>query len=519
MAGASKSRQCIHEHCEAYARGAVDPASMLARLCEFYVVSLAGKLLIRCEDAIERPLCLNEAQCRILAVAMGQAAMGRPIRMRLGKSRKLGSSTFIQCLAVFLGATFGNQIAKTIGHTSRATEEIFDIARRAALSYSWLPINPDCLSELKWPATGSKYFCLTAGGVAVGAGGTPSFLHMSEKSKWERNKEETDYNATISVPDHPLTCIFDESTFKGRDLFYQQFEAALADSTDYAALFLPWYLDDRLRKEAPLPFTPDSYEEDLLRRAQADGIELPIEALQWRREKISEAEIGLAIFRQEYPSTVEEALQAATGIILPGMRSRIIDTLPFEIGNIPAEQKVGGIDFGYHDPCVIWSAFHIDDCCYVYSFWRRAESLATDQVDGLVENTTYYCDPAQVSDRKNLESESRKRGLHCRFWPAPRVKFPGEQFVTTELQRLIRFAEQGRLFIMRNVAKQLIVETDTYAWNEQTGKPDDRRSEMCGHYDSIDALRYMVMGVTTRQLPSYKDRPAVFNRAKEFAGF
>ena len=54
----------------------------------------------------------------------------------------------------------------------------------------------------------------------------------------------------------------------------------------------------------------------------------------------------------------------------------------------------------------------------------------------------------------------------------------------------------GRLKVHTRCAAQLVIEADSLFWNERTGKPDQVRSETCGHFDTLDALRYLVMGVT-----------------------
>ena len=50
--------------------------------------------------------------------------------------------------------------------------------------------------------------------------------------------------------------------------------------------------------------------------------------------------------------------------------------------------------------------------------------------------------------------------------------------------------------ITAGAAERLLVEAEHLTWNEQTGQPDMRRGEAWGHFDTLDALRYCVMGLS-----------------------
>ncbi len=506
----------INRHERAFDKTPDATLEMLVRLIRFFRWTNKDVAYIRDDREALVPIRLNLAQQRILARMMDQAAAGEPVRVVCGKARKHGASTLIQLLFVFLCAHYHNQRAITLAHEADATDEIFDIAQRAARQY------PGVLADIhnrviRHESKGSRYTCHTAGGVAVGAGGTPNLLHLSELAKWERNKAETEYNAKIAVPDTPTSIVFVESTFKGRDLFCERFDEAADPGNPYDQLFNAWYLDDRCAVEAPEGFTPDTEERSLIGRAHREGIELSNDQLEWRRRK--RKELGDEVFRQEYPSTPTEAIQAASGIILPGMRECIVDELPFDPQLIPLSDRAGGIDFGYCDAAVIWTAFYLDQVLWVTGFWRGIESLACDQLDGLEEGHTYWCDPAQVTDRRQLAKEAREQGLHVKLLPAPRRKHPGEDCSTVELKALVRLGEQGRLRVMRDVATQLIVECDSFMWNETTGKADERRTAAAGHFDSIMALKYMVMGVDKPVARPPQAKARVMSRREGFARY
>lgn len=520
--GRSSQPPSAVERIESYVRrcnaGEFPGEHMVRRLVQYYVACELGLIIIRDQHAEHVPLRLNEIQCRAHAAALDQAAQGVPIRLSILKSRKGGISTWSETLAVFLCACYRHQRALTIAHEGRGTQEIFEIAQRAAENFRLVPCK--VTSEIDWPETDSHYHAMTAGGTAVGSGGTPSFLHLSEGPKWEKNKDANYTSASNSVPFIPETIIIHEFTANGREKFYSNFDQARNDPDyPYFAIFIAWYLDDRCVAPAPFGFERDPEEDDIARSAMKDnGVEISDEQLQWRRIKIKDD--GIGNFRQEYPSTPEEAIQGAKGLIFPHMRDALVSELPFDPKQVPWSERVGSIDFGYKDPTCIWTGFYVDQELWITDFWRRQETLADDQVEGCHQGHHYFCDPANLTERKALILASQAAGQQCRFSAAPRRKNPGEDTARVEMQHVMKMLAEGRLHIMYNVAAQLIVECDTLAWNEVTGKPDDRRTEECAHFDAVKSLTYLVMGVMNRKVDEQKP-PATMplSRRQQFQGF
>jgi hypothetical protein len=238
--------------------------------------------------------------------------------------------------------------------------------------------------------------------------------------------------------------------------------------------------------------------------------------LAWRRMKI--ADIGADAFRQDFPSTPEEAVQGSKGLIFPMMRQCIIDKLPFDATRLPASEKVGGIDPGYNDPCVILSGFFKDQVLYIVDVWRQTETLAQDQVDALHPGHHYFVDPSELTERLNLERQCSERKISCRFSPAPRRKNPGEDCESQELRKILRMIEKGKLKILRSASKQLILEADNLMWDEKTAKPKMDRGPIWGHFDTLMGLKYMVMGVEVVQcLSSLKAPDKKESRASQWS--
>jgi hypothetical protein len=471
--------------------------TMFDRLCRYERRCEQARWMIRDVHQRKVPLHPRRAQAMCRAAEFDQAAAGKPIRLRILKSRKTGISTEVQTKFVDFCTYNENQIARTIAHEKGATKDIFRIGKYAAKTHSELGARV-LKYEIQWPGTSSEYSCATAGGTAVGAGSTPNLLHISEGPKHGGNKHETRYNSVTAVPDVPETVIVEEFTAKGRDEYFVSWCEANADPTHpYKAIFIPWFADDECRYPT-VGFQRDDYEHQLWRRARKMGYELSNEQFEWRRRKIKGMPGGEVIFRQEYPSSPEEAVMGADGLIVRGIRDCLVTELPFDPELCTADERVGGIDPGYSDPCVIWSGVYRDNTLWLTHYYRRAKGLAKDHVSGLVRNTTYYCDPPELEARKSIQDESERRSMNCRFIAAPRKRAPGEDVKPAELRLLIDFIDKGRLKILVEIAPQLILEADTYSWNEKTGKAEDSRTQVCGHMDSIDALRYLVMGVKNR---------------------
>ncbi len=203
-----------------------DSDSMVVRLSRFWVWLQHRQCLIR--DTHQKIVALspNRAQSMLFAVMLIQAMLGRPIRVVVLKARKVGVTTFVKAWFIFNCRFYRNQIAVMLAHKAKATDQIFDIAKRMG-EHDRLD-RPKAVARLLTFKTRSSYWCHTAGSGDVTAGGTPNLLHRSELALWPANiKQKTDYASGNAVARTvPTTCIIDESTARGQDLFWGRFQAA-----------------------------------------------------------------------------------------------------------------------------------------------------------------------------------------------------------------------------------------------------------------------------------------------------
>jgi hypothetical protein len=286
----------------------------------FWLWLLAGHAIIRDERGVERPMTPNRSQKRIWLAMMDQAAAENRVRLRIGKARRGGTSTFICALRFFVCWNWGLNQGYCIAHRDETVDALQRMGKRFAQGMGG---GQEFLARIHRYANGSFDRFATSGGQAVGAGDTLSILHWSERAKWGDHKDDTARDTSIAAEWAEI--IIDESTFQGRDQFWTAFDAARNGEGEYRAMFIAWFEDERCTVGICDSFPLDDEEKQLVRLASSQGIELSPGQLRWRRQKLADPDMGDARFRQEYPSTPEEAVQAGKGLILPFSRSWIVD--------------------------------------------------------------------------------------------------------------------------------------------------------------------------------------------------
>jgi hypothetical protein len=480
-----------------YAAGELEPGGMAEKLLLFGLWLEAGQCMIRDIHAQLVPLHPNAGQRTLYDAMVEQALNDQPIRIVVLKSRKIGVSTFIEAFMVFCCEHYDRTEARLMAHEHDATCEIAEIGKLIAKEYVLIP-SVSVLQEIRFPLTKSKYLCHTAGGKGAGAGGTPNMLHLSEMALWGGDKEKSEYTAVNAVPWLADSMIAMESTARGRDFFWSRFDSARSGRSPYAAVFIPWFVNPDYRQHV------DAYEEFGLTADETAIVALgkreystvvSIEQLAWRRAMLET--MHPAIFKQEFPATPEEAVESRKGAVLPLLASCVVDKLDFDPRETPFHVRIGGMDYGFHDATVLISGFYIDQVLWITQVYHRAGGLAREHVMGLEHGHTYYCDPSATAGRFELIRESRDSSIDAHLIPAPRRKADrATDFVLAEWAAVHRMCVEGRLRILRPCSDRIIAEAGNLTWNETTGTPDMKRGDAWGHFDTLEALRYMVMGVS-----------------------
>lgn len=275
-------------------------------------------LKIKTKDNQIAPFVLNEPQRRLYEVIKREAAAGKPIRIIILKARQMGFSTLTEALIFHRTATKHNVNSLIIAHKDEAATNLFNMSK---LFYSMLPekMKPkrrasnakELIFDTPVRASGegmnSRIKCATAGGDGVGRSDTLSNVHISEFAFWTGDKSETLNGLLQSVPAKKGTMVIIESTANGFDEFKKLWDRAVSGENDFVPVFFPWFeMEEYKRAYDGFPLTDEEQE-------LKEKFSLSLEQISWRRWCIKNNCGGdESLFRQEYPSTPEEAF-IATG--------------------------------------------------------------------------------------------------------------------------------------------------------------------------------------------------------------
>ena len=249
---------------------------------------------------------LNAAQLYIHERVEAQRLATGRVRVLLLKGRQQGASTYTQGRMVWRVSHTRGMRGYIMAHKDDSTSNLFKMAKTF---YENLPelIKPtkkaSNAQELEFDSLSSGYKIATAGGREAGRSETIQFLHLSEAAYF-KDAETTMAAVFEAVPEAEGTEIFIESTSAGPfGRFYEMCMEAQRGEGDFVLIFVPWFLTPEYRRDLPANFeaTPDELE-------YAEEFHLSLEQIYWRRQKIVNLH-GIAKFRQEYPSTVEEAFR------------------------------------------------------------------------------------------------------------------------------------------------------------------------------------------------------------------
>jgi hypothetical protein len=275
------------------------------RLFEDFDYYASKALKIRTKDGEIVNLKLNEAQKRLLEMVKAQHEAEGKVRVVILKARQMGLSTAVGGYMYWWTSQRPAQKALVVTHHSDSTKALFDMTRR------YYDNTPDALKpvtryssrkEINFAKLDSGYAVATAGGESVGRGDTVTVAHLSELAFWPKNTAKDILNGILqAIPSRPNTCVFVESTANGvSGEFYNLWRGAVEGTNGFIPVFLPWFIQEEYRETAPEGFERTHEEERLAELHSLDD-----EQLMFRRRKI--AQNGIDLFKQEYPSTPEEA--------------------------------------------------------------------------------------------------------------------------------------------------------------------------------------------------------------------
>lgn len=268
---------------------------------------------IRTKSGSPINFALNAAQLYIHQRLEAQLRQTGKVRAIILKGRQQGCSTYIQARYFHRVITTRGKKAFILTHESEATKNLFEMTKRY---YENLPLglcpkaDKASTKELRFTQFDSGYSVGTAGNKSTGRSQTIQLFHGSEVAFWEFADEHAT-GVLQAIASEPGTEIILESTANGiGNYFHKMWSAACSSASDYQAIFIPWYWQDEYTRNSS-SFEMNEEEQYLYNLYKDDG--LTKQHLEWRRVKISDLsgdpDIGLELFKQEYPMTAEEAFR------------------------------------------------------------------------------------------------------------------------------------------------------------------------------------------------------------------
>lgn len=249
------------------------------------------------------PFVFNEAQTIANDAIEKQLKETGKVRAIVLKARQMGLSTFATGRVFWKTYFNAHTTSVVMAHDGATSDALFTMSRNVIdnMSPEMKPeFKKSNAKEIMFQHNNSGYRLFTAGAPEAGRGQTPTIAHLSEVAFWLHDgKILAGLFQGISQADG--TEVILESTANGiGNEFHRLWLGAINGENDYVPIFVPWFLMSEYRRKAPEEFEHDKQEKILVAQFNLDN-----DQLYWRRLKIAES--GEMKFRQEYPSTWQEA--------------------------------------------------------------------------------------------------------------------------------------------------------------------------------------------------------------------
>lgn len=250
-------------------------------------------------------------------------------RMLVPKARQRGISTYFLARSAVRCMGRRNTSAVVISHEAEATERMFGRVKYFldTIEGPKPVIRNNSKHELTFPKTNSVFWIGTAGSRKFGRGDTITDLHCSEVAYWP-DAPALMAGLLQAVP-KTSGAVSVESTGNGMGNWYHNACMRAAKGlSSFNLVFLPWQ-DEAQYKLGLTPEIAQALMENLREDIEEPDIvaayRLTSEQLAWRRMVLEdELEGDLRLFKQEYPSCLDDCFQAAGGGIF--QRVRFVET-------------------------------------------------------------------------------------------------------------------------------------------------------------------------------------------------
>jgi hypothetical protein len=229
------------------------------------------------------------------------------VRVIILKARQMGLSTYTTARVFWKSYFNAHNKSVVMAHDSATSDTLFTMSRNTIdnMPEDYRPkFKKSNAKEILFEHNDSGYRLYTAGAPEAGRGTTPTIAHLSEVAFWTHDvKILAGLFQGISQADG--TEVILESTANGiGNEFHRLWQGAVAGENEYLPIFVPWFLMPEYQRKVPDGFELTTEEEIILKK-----FNLSNEQMYWRRLKIAES--GADKFKQEYPSSPEEAFIAS----------------------------------------------------------------------------------------------------------------------------------------------------------------------------------------------------------------
>ncbi|WP_424133838.1 hypothetical protein [Roseomonas chloroacetimidivorans] len=282
---------------------------------DFKFYAEKAPLKIKTKKGETSNLVLKPAQLRLVELIEKLLVERGRARVIILKARQQGMSTATGGYLYFKVSQNPAKKAVVVTHKAESTANLFDMTKRFHDGVDKF-VKPSTKyasqRQLHFDKLDSGYAVATAGGEGIGRGDTYFYAHLSELAFWPVSSAEDNFNGLMqAVSPADGTVVVIESTANGvSNLFYREWQKAVAGESDFVPLFIPWHAEAEYREPCPSPLVHSPEEQDLIRLFGLDD-----EQLMFRRLKIAETDPDR--FRQEYPSNPDEAFLTSGAPVFP----------------------------------------------------------------------------------------------------------------------------------------------------------------------------------------------------------
>jgi hypothetical protein len=197
--------------------------------------------------------------------------------------------------------------------------------------------------------------------------------------------------------------------------------------------------------------------------------------------------LGESFFRQEYCCSFE----AQQGLVYPHFARclvpRLPDRLKHEGKGVADVKRVGGIDFGYHNPfAAVWGVLDAAGVLWLTGEHYERQRPLSHHVTRLPKDVRWFADPSGATEI----SELRVAGF---------AVSGGDNSVRPGIAAVAGRIESGGLWVMADRCPNLLAEAGLYRYSADEEDRGKERPLDENNY-ALDALRYLVSRLDARYM-------------------